>query len=109
MREMIVQLIFRQEFPRLWLKCKLLKNRANNIKFKNRRTQKSIGYAKTWAHYVDKICNSRYARDLSNLEQEEVTTFIYDTLTKIDETEEDRLNVYSLKKFIANAIDYSCD
>ena len=46
---------------------------------------------------------------MSNLEQEEVTTFIYDTLTKIDETEEDRLNVYSLKKFIANAIDYSCD
>ena len=83
--------------------------RANNIKIKNRRSKNAIGFGKAWAYYVDKICNSRYVRDLINLEQEEVAVFMYDTLTKIEKTSEDGYNLESIKKFISNAIDYSCD
>jgi len=48
-------------------------------------------------------------RELTNLEQEEVAVFMYDTLTKIERNSEDVYNLESIKKFIANAIDYSCD
>jgi hypothetical protein len=79
---------------------------AKNIKIKNRRSQESLGHGKAWFFYVNKICGDRYVRDLSNDEQEAVAKFIFTSLTKITENESEKLNVLSLKKFIANAIDY---
>jgi hypothetical protein len=83
--------------------------KSKNIKMKNRRTSQAIGYGKAWSYYVDKICSSREARELANEEQVDVSKFFFDTLTKIPINQDDINDVYSLKKFISNAIDYACD
>lgn len=87
---------------------------TSNIKLKNRRTNESLGFGNAWAFYVRKVSTSRYVRELNNKEQNEVADFVYETLTKDiaitdDEYSKDKLNIYSMKKFIANSIDYACD
>ena len=87
---------------------------TSNIKMKNRRSNESLGFGKAWAHYVKKISTSRYVRELNNTEQNDVANFVYDILTKDipisdEEYSKDKLNMYSMKKFIANSIDYACD
>lgn len=83
--------------------------KSKNIKTKNRRSKESIGYGKAWAYYVNRICKSREVKDLANKEQNDVSKFFYDKLTKISADQDDLNDIYSLKKFIANAIDYACD
>lgn len=83
--------------------------KSKNIKMKNRRSKDSLGYGKAWALYVTKISGSRYVRDLSNEEQNSVAQYIFDALTKPPTDESEELNVFSLKKFLANTIDYACD
>jgi hypothetical protein len=83
--------------------------KSKNIKMKNRRTLEAIGYGKAWSYYVERICGSREARELANEEQVDVSKFFFDTLTKISDDQDDINDVYSLKKFISNAIDYVCD
>jgi len=82
---------------------------SKNIQMKNRRSEEAVGYGKSWNFYVNKISNSRYVRDLSNEEQSSVTDLIYSVLTEDPYDKSEELNITSIKKFIANIIDYACD
>lgn len=82
---------------------------GSHIKLKNRRSKDAIGFSKTWISYVQEISTSRYVRVLNNKEQNEVAEFVFKILTKPIDTPADSLNLYSIKKFITNSIEFACD
>ena len=84
-------------------------SKISRVKIKDRRSKESIGWGKTWGEFVDQIWASRTVRNMIDKEQDSCSEFIYDTLTSSTNNEEDVLNVYSIKTFISNSIDYICE
>jgi hypothetical protein len=48
-------------------------------------------------------------RDLANEEHIQFSDFVFEELARLSPDEEEELNVYSMKTFISNSIDYIYD